>query len=68
LWFPALLAPGYLATLSVEAIKDGHHATVYSLVGLTVIAIIVWMVIRQRRAIEQRKLASRKRIRTHHNV
>ena len=68
LWFPALLAPGYLATLSVEAIKDGHHATVYSLVGLTVIAIIAWMVIRQRRIVEQRRLASRKRVRSHHNA
>jgi membrane protein DedA with SNARE-associated domain len=64
LWLPALLAPGYLATRGVEAIKDGNHATVYSLVGLTVIGIIAWLVIRQRRAIEERKAASRRRHRS----
>ncbi|MDN4016936.1 DedA family protein [Zwartia panacis] len=64
LWLPALLAPGYLATRGVEAIKDGNHATVYSLVGLTVIGIITWLVIRQRRAIEERKAASRRRHRS----
>lgn len=64
LWLPALLAPGYLATRGVEAIKDGNHATVYSLVGLTVIGIITWLVIRQRRVIEERKAASRRRHRS----
>ena len=64
LWLPALLAPGYLATRGVEAIKDGNHATIYSLVGLTVIGIIAWLVIRQRRAIEERKAASRRRHRS----
>ena len=68
LWLPALLAPGYLATRSVEALKDGQHATVYSLAGLTVIAIIAWLVIRQRRAIEQRKSASRKRHRSRNSA
>jgi membrane protein DedA with SNARE-associated domain len=68
LWFPALLAPGYLATRSVEAIKEGHHATVYSLVALTVIAIIAWMIIRKRRAIAQRKIVSHKRVRSNPNA
>jgi membrane protein DedA with SNARE-associated domain len=62
------LAPGYLATRSVEAIKEGHHATVYSLVALTVIAIIAWMIIRKRRAIAQRKIVSHKRIRSNPNA
>jgi membrane protein DedA with SNARE-associated domain len=69
LWFPALLAPGYLATLSVEAIKDGHHATIYSLVGLTVIITITWLIMRKRRSIiAQRNCATRKRVRSHDNI
>jgi len=59
LWLPALLAPGYLATLSVEALKDGHHSTIYSVLGIAVIATITWLVIRKRRAI-QNKSKSRK--------
>ena len=54
LWLPALLAPGYLATLSVEALKEGHHSTIYSAVGIAVIATITWLVIRKRRAIQNK--------------
>jgi membrane protein DedA with SNARE-associated domain len=68
LWLPALLAPGYLASLSVEALKQGHHSTVYSLVGLTVIAIIIWLVIRQRRIIKNKQSSSRKRIRSNNDT
>jgi membrane protein DedA with SNARE-associated domain len=68
LWLPALLAPGYLASLSVEAIKQGQHANIYSLVGLTVIAIIVWLVIRKRRAIKAQQTSLRKRIRSHNDI
>lgn len=63
LWLPALLAPGYLATLSVEAMKQGNHSTIYSLLALTVIAIIAWLVIRRRRAFQNNKPQSRKRSR-----
>lgn len=62
LWLPALLAPGYLASLSVEALKQGQHSTVYSLVGLVVIATIAWLVIRKRREIKHKQTNSRKRI------
>lgn len=65
LWLPALLAPGYLASLSVEALKQGQHSTVYSLVGLAVIATIAWLVIRKRREIKHKQTNSRKRIRRH---
>lgn len=68
LWLPALLAPGYLASLSVEALKQGQHANIYSLVGLTVIAIIVWLVIRKRRAIKAQQTSLRKRTRSHHDI
>jgi LPXTG-motif cell wall-anchored protein len=67
LWLPALLAPGYLASLSVEALKQGQHSTVYSLVGLAVIATIAWLVIRKRREIKHKQTNSRKRIR-HHDI
>ena len=63
LWLPALLAPGYLATLSVEALKEGQHATIYSALGIAVIAVITWLVIRKRRAINS-KAHARKRSRT----
>lgn len=65
LWLPALLAPGYLASLSVEALKQGQHSTVYSLVGLAVIATIIWLVIRKRREVKNKQTNSRKRIRRH---
>jgi LPXTG-motif cell wall-anchored protein len=65
LWLPALLAPGYLASLSVEALKQGQHSTVYSLVGLAVIATIAWLVIRKRREIKHKQTNSRKRNRRH---
>jgi membrane protein DedA with SNARE-associated domain len=68
LWLPALLAPGYLASLSVEALKQGQHANIYSLVGLTVIAIIVWLVIRKRRAIKAQQTNLRRRIRSHNDI
>lgn len=67
LWLPALLAPGYLASLSVEALKQGQHSTVYSLVGLAVIATIAWLVIRKRREVKNKQTNSRKRIR-HHDI
>lgn len=67
LWLPALLAPGYLASLSVDALKQGQHSTVYSLVGLVVIATIAWLVIRKRREIKHKQTNSRKRIR-HHDI
>lgn len=68
LWLPALLAPGYLASLSVEAIKEGQHSTIYSLVGLSVIATIAWLVIRKRRAIKQKQTSARQRVRARHDV
>ncbi|MFY9137927.1 DedA family protein [Zwartia sp.] len=67
LWLPALLAPGYLASLSVEALKQGQHSTVYSLVGLAVIATIAWLVIRKRREVKNKQTNSHKRIR-HHDI
>ncbi len=67
LWLPALLAPGYLASLSVEALKQGQHSTIYSLVGLAVIATIAWLVIRKRREVKHKQTNSRKRIR-HHDI
>ena len=67
LWLPALLAPGYLASLSVEALKQGQHSTVYSLMGLAVIATIAWLVIRKRREVKNKQTNSRKRIR-HHDI
>jgi membrane protein DedA with SNARE-associated domain len=67
LWLPALLAPGYLASLSVEALRQGHHSTIYSLVGLTVIAVIIWLVIRQRRVVKDKQTSLRKRIRSNND-
>ena len=67
LWLPALLAPGYLASLSVEALKQGQHSTVYSLMGLAVIATIAWLVIRKRREVKNKQTNSHKRIR-HHDI
>jgi len=61
LWLPALLAPGYLATLSVDALNEGHHATIYSVAGIVVITTITWLVIRKRRSIRD-KAQARKRI------
>jgi membrane protein DedA with SNARE-associated domain len=68
LWFPALLAPGYLATRGIEAIKEGQHATVYSIIGMTVVAIVAWLIIRKRRAISHPKPASRKRLRSRNDL
>jgi len=63
LWLPALLAPGYLATRSVEALKEGQHATLYAIAALAVIALFAWLFIRKRRALKQIKKPARKRIR-----
>jgi membrane protein DedA with SNARE-associated domain len=68
LWLPALLAPGYLATRSVEALKEGQHATIYSLAALAVIALIAWLVIRKRRALKQIKKPARKRIHPRNDI
>ena len=68
LWLPALLAPGYLATRSVEALKEGQHATIYALAALAVIALIAWLVIRKRRALKQIKKPARKRIRSRNDI
>ncbi len=67
LWLPALLAPGYLASLSVEALKKGQHANIYSLVGLTVIAILAFLVIHKRRSIKHKQMMLRKRIHSFKN-
>lgn len=68
LWLPALLAPGYLASLSVEALKQGHHATIYSLVGLMVISTITWLVIRKRRALKHKHSKARPRTRSSNDI
>jgi membrane protein DedA with SNARE-associated domain len=68
LWLPALLAPGYLASLSVEALKQGNHSTIYSLVGLAVITVIIWLVLRQRRTIQEKQIRLRKHIRSNKDI
>jgi membrane protein DedA with SNARE-associated domain len=53
-WMPALLAPGYLAAISVDAAKHAQYSTVYSVIALSVIVVVVWVAIQQRRAIRRR--------------
>ena len=53
-WMPALLAPGYLAAISVDAAKHAQHSTVYSVIALSVIVVVAWVAIRQKRAVHRR--------------
>ncbi len=54
-WMPALLAPGYLAAISVDAAKHAQHSTLYSAVALCVIALVIWVTIKQKRAVQARR-------------
>ncbi len=54
-WMPALLAPGYLAAISMDAAKHAQHSTIYSAVALCIIAVVIWVVIKQKRAIQARR-------------
>lgn len=54
LWMPALLAPGYLAAISADAVKHAEHSTIYSAIGLVVLGGIIWFVLAKRRAIKTR--------------
>lgn len=53
-WMPALLAPGYLAAISVDAAKHAQHSTIYSAVALSVIVVVLWVAIKQKRAVQRR--------------
>lgn len=61
LWLPALLAPGYLAAISADAVKHGEQSTIYSVLGLAVIIGIVWLVMRQRKAIKSKQSTLQRR-------
>jgi len=54
LWMPALLAPGYLAAISVDAAKHAEHSTIYSVIGLVVLGGLVWFIIAKRRTIKSK--------------
>ncbi len=62
-WMPALLAPGYLAAISVDAVKHAQHSTIYSAIGLCVIAAAIWLVIKQRREVQARRKISHRPMR-----
>jgi small neutral amino acid transporter SnatA (MarC family) len=51
---PALLAPGYLAAISVDAAKHARYSTVYAVIALSVIVVVVWVAIKQKRAVHRR--------------
>ncbi len=57
-WMPALLAPGYLAAISVDAAKHAQHSTLYSAIALCVIAIVIWATVKQKRAVQARRKIS----------
>ena len=46
LWMPALLAPGYLTAISVDAARHSRESTIYSALGCAVLiglAVLIWM-------------------------
>jgi membrane protein DedA with SNARE-associated domain len=56
LWMPALLAPGYLAAISVDAVKDTEHLLTFIAIGLAGGVVIIWLIINKRKA-SKNKLA-----------
>jgi len=50
LWMPALLAPGYLAAISVDAIKDDKHLLIYSALTLVALLGVIWFFLHKRKA------------------
>lgn len=55
--------PGYLAAISVDAVKHAQHSTIYSAIGLCVIAAAIWLVIKQRREVQARRKISHRPMR-----
>jgi membrane protein DedA with SNARE-associated domain len=46
LWIPALLAPGYLTAISIDAARHSRESLVYSGLGFAVligIAVLIWI-------------------------
>lgn len=66
LWVPALLAPGYLAAISVDSVKHGQHSTTYSLIGIVVLGALIWLVLAKRKDIKNKQAAARRIVR--HNA
>jgi membrane protein DedA with SNARE-associated domain len=62
-WMPALLAPGYLAAISVDAAKHAQYSTLYSAIALCVIAIVIWATVKQKRAVQARRKISHRPMR-----
>jgi len=63
LWVPALLAPGYLAAISVDAAKHSRESLIYSALGFVVlfsVGLLIWQTRRaeqdKRRRITPRKM------------
>ncbi len=54
-WMPALLAPSYLAAISVDAAKHAQQSTVYSAIALCVFAVAIWATIKQKLAVQARR-------------
>jgi len=61
LWMPALLAPGYLAAISADAVKHAEHSTIYSAIGLLVLGALIWFIISKRREIKNKTPTAKRR-------
>jgi membrane protein DedA with SNARE-associated domain len=62
LWVPALLAPGYLAAISVDAAKHSRESLIYSALGFVVlfsVGLLIWQTHRAEQD-KRRRTASRK--------